>query len=400
MSADHGDRRLLSPDEAMCLTETERSAGKGGNHKRRFLYQSVCDALRWWLSQRDINGGSRLPSLRELAGRFNVSTITVRQAMRHLEKEGHLQCIPGVGVFVQPAVPNRAATGQTTIVFATIEIESALTTQITQGIEEACLERGWGMQLLSAHGDTELEARNLSHLAKSGLAGAVILPADGTDNLEAMIRLKLDGLPIVLVDQAVYGFKVDVVESDHEKGAHLATEYLLKHGHRRVLMVAQKPGLTSVAGRLRGYEQALIDYALEPLRAWKVWIDNTVTTEGTSVGERWRGGYAAALPALREMELPVAVLAHNAYSGWGVFEACRELGLKIPNDVSIVCLDDAEFTRTLTPPMTAVRQRADEIGRTAVELLDHRLSDKTILEPQHILIDVELIERGSVAAVK
>ena len=383
----------------MSITETERSPGRQTHHKKRFLYQSVCDALRWWLSQGDVNGGSRLPSLRELAGRFNVSTVTVRQALRQLEKEGRLQCIPGVGVFVQQAAPNRAASGQTTLAFATIEIGSGLTTQIAEGVEQACRERGWGMQLFSAHGDTELEARNWSHLAKSRLAGAVILPADGTDNLEAMVRLKLEGLPIVLVGRTIPGLKMDVVESDGEKGAYLATEYLLKHGHRRVLMIAQRLGLTLVTGQLRGYEQALVDYGVEPLHAWKVWIDDTVTAGSTHEGERWFGGYAAVLPMLREMELPVAILAHDAYSGWGVFEACRELGLNVPDEVSIICFDDAEFTRALAPPMTVIRQRTDEIGRTAVELLDRRLSDRSLIEPQRILVDVELIERGSVAAV-
>ncbi|MBI4578741.1 MAG: GntR family transcriptional regulator [Planctomycetes bacterium] len=361
------------------------------------MYQSVCDALRWRLDQGDFNGGTRLPSLRELSKRFNVSTITVRQALRHLEKEGHLQCIPGVGVFVQPAVPNRAANGQTTVALATIEIEGGLTAQMAESIEEACRERGWGMQLFSAHGETALEARNLSHIAESGLKGVIILPGDSTENLEAMVRLKLNGCPMVLAGRALPGLKVDVVESDHEKGAYLATEYLLAQGHRRVLMVTQKPTPTSAAARLKGYEQALVDHGLEPMHAWKVWIDNAVTAQGTSEDERWFGGYAAVLPVLKEWDLPIAVLAHDAHSGWGVFEACRELGLNIPNDVSIVCLEDAEFARALTPPMTAIRQRTDEVARTAVELLERRLMDETGLQPQHVLLDVELIERGSVA---
>lgn len=384
-----------------CVLLAEQGANPGRGRKsrkdrRRFLHQSVCDALRWWLSQAAIKYGSRLPSLRELAKRFHVSTITVRQALRALEKEGQVQCIPGVGVFTASIAPE-TATRQAAIAFATIEIENALTAQVTECMGEVCLRRTWSMQLFGAHGDTELEARNLAYMAKSGLKGAVIVPADSTENIEAMVRLKLNGCPIVLIGRAVPGLQVDVVESDHEKGAYLAAEYLLTRGHRHVLMVTPKSMPTTSSTRLRGYEQALADHGLEPLRGWKVWIDDALTAQGRREGKNFWGGYAAVLPVLKESEPPIAVLAHDAHSGWGVFEACRELGLNIPNDVSIVCLDDAEFTQALSPPMTAIRERTKEVACAAVELLERRLLDEAGPRPQHVLVDVELIERGSVA---
>jgi DNA-binding LacI/PurR family transcriptional regulator len=357
---------------------------------------SVSDTLRRKLLEGKITGGTRLPPLRQLASQFNVSTITVRQALRTLEEEGHLHCIAGVGVFVQPTVPPRAKTDTTTVGFVTIEIESAFTTQIAHYLEQSCQQRGWGMQLFNAQGDNQLEARNLSRLAASGLGGAIILPVDDTQNFEAMVQLKLSGFPMVLVDRPLPGLKIDIVESHHEKGAYLATRYLLEHGHAQVFMVTQMLEMASVRARIRGYEQALVDHGLEPLRAWKVWLDNEAVLRGCAEGRRWLGGYEGVLPLLRSVKSPVAIFAHNAYSGWGVFEACRELGLNVPRDVSIICFDDAEFTRALSPPMTAIRQRTDEIARNAIELLERRMAGSTA-EPQRVQIEVDLIERGSVA---
>ncbi|MBI4580308.1 MAG: GntR family transcriptional regulator [Planctomycetes bacterium] len=376
---------------------SDRSQGKRKATKRRPLYSSVCDALRRRLISGEIPGGSRLPPLRNLASQFKVSTITVRQALRTLEEEGHLQCIAGVGVFVHAAAPRRPATQQITIGFATIEIESAFSMHIAHYLEEACQQRGWGVQLYNAQGDPELEARNLARLVNSGLNGAIILPVNDPKNFEALVQLKLGGFPFVLVDRAVPGLRVDLVESKHEQGAYMATRHLLDHGHRRVLMVTQQVDLEPVGARMRGYDRALLDAGIEPLRAWKVWLDDAATSRGGREGKRWWGAHQAIIPVLRSIDLPVAVFAHNAYSGWGVFEACRDLGLNVPDDVSIVCFDHAEFLRALTPPMTAIWQATDIIARTAVELLERRLAGDAAGEPEHIQIDVELVERGSVS---
>ena len=386
----------------MNLQEKQQQSGsaKGGRSRaKRPLYRAVSDALRQRLVDGNLAAGSRLPALRELASEFSVSTITVRQALQTLEQEGRLHCIPGVGVFVRPTIPLRKATDQITIAFATIEIEVNFTAEIARSIEEACQARGWGMQLFNAQGDPHIEARNLSRVVKSGASGAIILPTSHPENLEALVQLKLNGFPFVLVDQAIAGLKVDVAESDHEGGAYLAAEHLLRHGHRRVYMVTQAPVLPSVAARIRGYEKALIDHGIEPLREWKLWMDEEVTTRGGCERKRWLGGCHAVLPLLKRRQFPVAVFAHNAYSGWGVFEACRELGLNVPRDVSIVCFDDGEFTRALTPPMTAIAQRTSELGRAAVELLERRLSTDNAGEPQLVRLPVDLIAGGSVASL-
>jgi len=367
--------------------------------RRKLLYRSVADSLRQQLAQGGLPDGAKVPSLRVLAKQFNVSTITVRQALQTLEREGHLHCIPGVGVFVRPTIPSRPVVETTTIAFATIEIETAFTSWIARGVEEACQERGWGMHLFNARGDTHVEARNLSRLTRSGLSGAIILPVCDAENLEALVQLKLTGFPFVLVDLSISGLKIDVIASDHVKGARLATEYLLDKGHRRVLMIAQHSTMSSVPARIQGYEQALIDHGIEPLRDWKIWMDNAITCRGGKEGRRWLGGCEAALAALPKFEPPIAILAHNAYSGWGVFEACRRLGLRIPEDVSVISFDDAEFTRALNPPMTIVAQRTGDIGRVAIETLERRMAAGTMDNPQQILIDVDIIERGSVASL-
>ena len=127
-----------------------------------------------------------------------------------------------------------------------------------------------------------------------------------------------------------------------------------------------------------------------------------IAAEGIRQGRRWRGAYEATLPVLKQLTPPFGVFAHNACSGWGVYEACRQLGLRIPEDASVVCIDDSDIARAMTPPMTAIAQRTDLIGETAVELLGRRIqacsaSKDSVETFTHAVIDVDLIERPSVA---
>jgi len=292
------------------------------------------------------------------------------------------------------------------VAFATADLTSSLDLGVARGIEKACKRRKWGVQLFDAHLDLEMETNNLQRLGDCGARGAIaiVLYAGTPATTEALSRLQADQMPLVLVDRSIPGLCGDVVESDHEKGAYRATKYLLDHGHRRVLMLTAPPDLTSVAARIRGYERALREAGLGPRPEWMVWVDLQTETRGVRDGHRWLGGYTAILPALRDQAFPLAVFCMNDYSGWGVYQACRELKLRIPEDVSVIAFDDSDITRAMTPPMTVVAQRTEELGRVAVELLERRLAAGRARNPSvtllsHALVDVDLIERQSVARV-
>jgi LacI family transcriptional regulator len=209
-----------------------------------------------------------------------------------------------------------------------------------------------------------------------------------------MFKLKLDGFPFVLVDRHIQGLKVDIVESDHESGARMATEHLLAHGHHRIHMLSCKPGaLSSADARWRGYEQALLDRGIEPVREWRV-----VCEDDSPDGDRpaWQKWQDTVLPVLEELARPAAFVTLNAYAGRGLLEACRKLGLRVPEDVSVVSFDDTEFMQAFSPPVTVIAQRTRLIGRAAVEQLERRLQGGAELEPQQTRIDMDLIERQSV----
>ena len=384
--------------------QDQNLSSQGMSGAAEFLHRTVADALRHRVTAGVLAGGAKLPTLRKIADEFAVSTMTVRQAIRALELEGHVYRIPGVGAFVRPQAPSRAA-ARKMLAFAASDLASALEMGIARGIERACQKRGWSIQILDAQHEVDIEKRNMQRLPDSGAEGAMVLPTWGNNRCtEALFRLRQTGFPLVIVDRIPPGLQADLVESDHEQGAYLATKHLLAHGHSQVLMLTPPPLVSSIASRIQGYERALIEANITPRPEWKVWLNLDLQATAFEQHRRWLGGYTAMMPVLRKVRTPVAVFAVDPYTAWGVYEACRELHLDIPEDVSIVGFDESEITQAMRPAITIVAQRADDIGDAAVELLQRRIETGLTRNERrctysHVVVDVDLVDRESVSRV-
>ncbi|UCD30029.1 MAG: substrate-binding domain-containing protein, partial [Planctomycetota bacterium] len=216
-------------------------------------------------------------------------------------------------------------------------------------------------------------------------------------------KLQRTNQPFVLVDRSPLGINADIVESNHEQGAYLATEHLLAQGHSKILILVPLPIILPVQLRIRGYERALIKAGLEPQPDWNIGVDPKLSVIGAQENRRWYGGYRTILPVLKQSTPPLAVFALDNTTGWGVYQACQELGLRIPEDISVICFDDSDVALGMAPPMTTVAQQTDEIGRVAIELLERRFRRSDDIKRKHlqtftrVVVDVKLIERQSVA---
>ena len=370
-----------------------------------FLHQRVTEALRSRLLSGLFSRGAKLPSLSAIASEFDVSAMTVRRAIATLEEEGHIHRLPNVGVFVRPDPPRRS-TDSATLAFVATGLGSPFQMAIASSTQRACQRHGGAVQILDGHLDAELEMHHINRLPTSGVAGAIILPPFRDPKaIQSLQGLHSQGFPMVVVDMTLPGVHADLVTSDHEAGAYQATTYFLERGHSSVLFLTLPPYASSVLSRIQGYERGLRRLGREPLEEWRVWINLAEHIAGFEQGRKWWGAYRAVLPVLQRRQGPLAVLAIDAYAGWGVYEACRELGLSIPDDVSVIAFDETEIAHAMRPPMTVVGQRCDEIGCSAVELLRQRLETGQVKDGRRsittqVTIDVDLIERESVADLR
>lgn len=252
------------------------------------------------------------------------------------------------------------------------------------GITAACNENRYHLMLSLFNSPEGSDAIYQRVLRSAYLDGVIVASATSDDPL--IPRLLRDGIPFVLVGRHL-DRRVTYVDVDNLGGARMATEHLIRLGHKRIATVTGPLGMLSAQDRLAGYKQALEAHGLP--------VDTSLIAEGDY---REGGGMAAArrlLPAS-----PTAIFAASDVMAVGVLKALRQEGVDVPRDVALVSFDDLPVATAVQPALTTVRQPIDYLGRTAVQLLldlINRPPDVTSV-PQRLVLPTELVVRGSCGA--
>jgi LacI family transcriptional regulator len=337
------------------------------------------------------------PSIKDVAARAGVSMATVSRVL-----SGDYPVAEATRARVTRVVHEldyvvnahaRALHGATSKVVALVvtEVTTPFFARIAAGVEEQATEAKRLCLICTTHADADREL-DVVMLMREQRADAVILAGgvvENDDYRERMRRyaqgLEDAGSRLVLCARPSLGpdFPAITVEYENVGGAHAATTHLLTAGHRRILMVAGPVGLTTSDQRVEGYRSALAAYG-QP-------VDPALISHGPWDGE---GGYRR-MRALLESDLEfTAVFAGNDGVAAGAMRALREVGRRIPDDVSIVGYDDVPSAADFHPPLTTVRVPQEELGRTAVRLALQHSSDPSARE--HVMLGTHLVIRGSV----
>jgi LacI family transcriptional regulator len=254
-------------------------------------------------------------------------------------------------------------------------------TELLKGAADAIRGSGFELVVYSAGGrtgDTEgWERRYLSRLSGTLVDGAVLVTPTVVD-----VQY---GAPVVAVDPHTGPLGFPTVDADSLHGARLATEHLLDLGHRRIAMLAGRADLESAKLREQGYREALA--------AAGVPFDETLVRTGGYDAEMSR---AAAHALLAGPTRPTAVFAANDVSAIATIEVARSLGLRVPEDVSVVGFDNIPESALSIPPLTTVNQPIRTMGERAVEMLIGLIREQPV-ERTHLTLQTDMVVRGSTA---
>jgi LacI family transcriptional regulator len=192
------------------------------------------------------------------------------------------------------------------------------------------------------------------------------------------------GIPAVLVNREEPGEIASVIVDD-EAGAALAVRHLIELGHRRIGHVAGPQDADTARRRLRGYRAAIRAGGVE---APPEWVAETSYDEAA--------GHLAAARLLRLRPRPTALFAANIRIAIGTLSAVRRARLRVPEDVSVIGLDDTPLASYLDPPLTTVRMPLEELGSVAVDSLLREIGGR---RAESVMVDIppELVVRGSAA---
>jgi LacI family transcriptional regulator len=250
-------------------------------------------------------------------------------------------------------------------------------TELLKGISSAV--EGTGYELLAYSGNLEhnqvgWERRSLSRLAGTLIDGAVIV-APTASVTDATI-------PVVAVDPHTGKTGPSTVEADNVGGARAATQHLIELGHRRIAHIRGRTDLVSAQLREQGYREALVAAGI-PFDPELVRVGGYRAAETTD----------AARELLSRSDRPTAVFAANDLSAIRVLEIARDLGLRVPEDLSVVGFDNVPEAANAVPALTTVAQPLHQMGAEAVRLLLGLLAGGTTED--HLLLPASLVVRAS-----
>ncbi len=238
------------------------------------------------------------------------------------------------------------------------ELTNPFFAMVAEGVQQAASKRDVLVVLVVSEASEQAEGKHLELLRGQRIDGVVYL--SGTGAAPASIYEVARTGPVVLVDEQIPGMNLPAVVCDSRKGAREVASHVLDLGHRQVAVIGGPSALWTAQQRLAGYREAFAGAGLQP-EAVPVYIGDY----------RQTSGFELAAKALAVQPRPTALICANDLMACGAMEYCREAGLRVPEDVSIVGFDDLPFAGLLTPGLTSVRQPAHEMGfRAASELLD------------------------------
>lgn len=192
-------------------------------------------------------------------------------------------------------------------------------------------------------------------------------------------------MPTVLLDCYVEDRSLPSIVPDEVQGGRSATELLLQNGHRRIGFINHVEPIPATLGRLKGYKDALASYGMP--------FDPNLVCSGKAVTEE---GYRCATRLMQLPQRPTALFCFKDEMALGAYDAVKELGLRIPDDVAIVGFDNLELIAAhMRPPLTTVELPHYAMGQWAVEYLLKHANDLNPEPLQHI-IACPLIKRASV----
>jgi LacI family transcriptional regulator len=252
------------------------------------------------------------------------------------------------------------------------------------GVRQASWASAGMIMVAQTMNDAEMEAKTIKMMVAKGASAIIymtiftrrVLLPDWFDGL---------GLPVVLLNCYTSDHKFPAVVPGEVAGGVRATRHLIDHGHRRIATITGEPWMEAVQDRLKGYRKALVQAG--------VGYDPDLVVEGN-----WSAssGFEATRKLLALPVRPTAIFCQNDRMAIGCYEALKEAGLMIPDDISVVGYDDEEISRHLHPQLTTVILPQRAMGVWAVEYLMEKGGDKKGKYPV-LKLDCQLIERQSVA---
>lgn len=344
-----------------------------------------------------------MAGIKDVATRAGVSVSTVSNVIngRHAKMSSETLERVQQAITELKYTPNTAArqlkSGQSRMIGLIVpSVANPFWGNVSQLVESEALKRGYQVLICNAERNPVLEAEYLTSLHGSSIRGVIL--GSSPVSFDHVREHAENGMCIAAFDRKTRGAQGVVscsVSIDQVLGARLATRHLIGLGHRRIAFISGPIGTSSRTARLEGM-RGEIEKAGLPMDDELIWIAPSAAGFGDSMAaEIGRQG-------IRELltldDPPTAVFTINDMYAIGALSGARDLGYRVPEDLSLVGFDDIFMAELMQPPLTTVRQPVGRMSQLIVARLIDTLEAKDDITEPFVELSPELVVRTSTAA--
>ncbi|HHG7019536.1 TPA: HTH-type transcriptional repressor PurR [Klebsiella pneumoniae] len=332
-----------------------------------------------------------MATIKDVAKRANVSTTTVSHVInktRFVAEETRNAVWAAIKeLHYSPSAVARSLKVNHTksIGLLATSSEAAYFAEIIESVEKSCFQKGYTLILGNAWNDLEKQRAYLSMMAQKRVDGLLVMCSEYPDSVLSMLE-EYRHIPMVVMDwgEAKADF-TDAVIDNAFQGGYIAGRYLIERGHREIGVIPGPLERNTGAGRLAGFMQAMKEAHIS--------VPENLIVQGDFEPE---SGYRAMQQILNQQHRPTAVFCGGDIMAMGAICAADEMGLRVPQDISLIGYDNVRNARYFSPALTTIHQPKDSLGEAAFNMLLDRIVNKRE-ESQSIEVHPRLVERRSVA---
>ncbi len=345
--------------------------------------------LQIWLKEQIEQGvyqiHDKIPTEDELVKNLNLSRATIKHAVQNLVDKGYLVRKKKLGTFVSKPTMQYGKNYQIAILIN--YYKSGFGIELIRGAGDKAVEHNCELVLCNTY-DVHVQAENhAERLVEQGIMGVIYVPTAAADEKNRNIVQKFlrNRIPVVVADRVIPGLEIDQVISDNFDGAYTITKHLINKGHSKIAVVINTL-LDSARHRLSGYKHALTDSHISISPDLIFASDEHFSEENCD---------ELARMILSHKKNYTAIFAENDRMAFSICTIAEKMGLKIPEELSIVGYDDVPFISNNCIRLTTIHQPLYEMGQNCIHLLLKRIAGDTS-KPQTVLLHSFLVERSSV----
>ena len=309
-----------------------------------------------------------MSTIRDVARIAGVSISTVSLTLNHPDRVSAdtrrkvADAARAVGYTANPIAQSLKRGRSRLIGMVVADITNPFFGKLLQEIERCAMEADYLVVVCDTAGRVASEQAILTHLSGQLVSGIILSPCGQyvgpADHITGLT------MPFVLFDHKLSGVQSDFVGTDNVLASAMLTEHLIRLGHRRIGYIGGTTGLYTAEKRRQGY--------VETMQASGIEVDPALILDGSYDGEH---GYEAAMRLMTMRHArPTAILAASNVMALGALQACNDLSIACPDQVSLAGIDDVPWSKVIRPRVTMAVQPVEEMARIAVRLLMARIA--------------------------